>query len=186
MRLMPLLAVVLAAAFLSTGCATKAPAYGISVNDVQQLKSAGNSMVAVKDFEAGPDAHNKGINVRASNVESPVGGSYAAYLADALRQELAAAKKLAPDAEIEVSGVLNKNDLDTSNFSTGFGVIEAHFVVRRKGEVRYDRIISNRTQFSSSFLGAVAIPHAIAAYPNLVQGLLTNLCNDSDFIAALK
>jgi hypothetical protein len=186
MRIFPLLALVLAASFLSTGCALTAPVYGISVSDVQQLKSAGNAPVAVKPFEAGPDANDSGIGVRASSATSPVNNSYAAYLTDALKQELSAANKLAPDAQIEVSGVLTKNDLNTSSFSTGYGDIEARFIVKRKGEVRYDHVKSNHTEFESSFVGAVAIPHAVNAYPNLVQGLLTNLCNDPAFIAALK
>jgi hypothetical protein len=179
-------ACVLSASILSTGCALTAPAYSISVSDVEQLKSAGDTQVSVGAFSPGKDSHDGGITVRAAVANSPVGGSYAAYLADALKQELALAKKLGPDAEIEVSGVLTKNDLSAASFDTGTGDIEAHFVVKRKGLVIYDEVKSNHIEFASSFLGSVAIPHAVAAYPGMVQGLLTNLCNDPDFIAALK
>ena len=76
--------------------------------------------------------------------------------------------------------------LRLGSFSTGHGDIEARFIVKRGGTVRYDGTKSNHSEWDSSFLGAVAIPKGQQAYPTLVQGLLSNLYSDPAFVAALK
>lgn len=114
------------------------------------------------------------------------GADYAAYVADALRAELEMAQRLDPKATLEISGLLLKNDLDASGFSKGEAEIQAQFIVRRNGQVQFDKVKSANAEWESSFAGAVAIPRAAQNYPLLVQNLLSTLYADAEFLAAIR
>jgi hypothetical protein len=178
------------AVLLASGCAMQAPRYQASIDNVEVLKQAPNSMnLGGFSVQAGSPAAASGgtaLSVRASPMNSPVGTDYAAYLADALSQELTVAKKLDPKSKIEVSGKLVKNDISAGGFSTNSGEIAAQFVVKKEGVVRFDKAKSASLTWDSSFLGAVAIPKAQQQYPVIVQKLLSLLWGDADFQAALK
>lgn len=119
-------------------------------------------------------------------MQSSVGGDYAAYLADALQQELRLAGKLNPASNLEISGQLLKNDIAAGGFSTNSGEIEARFIVKNDGVQRYDKVQRAELSWDSSFMGAIAIPKAQQQYPAIVQKLLSLLWGDSDFQAAVK
>lgn len=170
----------------SSGCSMMAPQYSTSIPNVQKLKDAGAIKAKVGTFASDNNPGNPNIlGIRAATMESPY-GTYSAYLATALKQELELSGKLAPNSDIEISGTLLKNDLDTSSFSVGYGTIEARFVVKKGSETRYDKVKSAKTEFESSFAGAVAIPKAQQEYPTLVQQLLATLYSDPEFFQALK
>ncbi len=171
----------------TSGCAVVAPKYSASLENVDKLKSISTQSVAVGKFEAIPEKGNSNpISIRGSSLTSPYDNSYALYLAEAMKQELSLAGKLAPDAQIEISGAIRKNDIDISGFSTGNGVIEARFVVTRDGKISYDQIKVINDVWDSSFVGAVAIPRAQERYPIMVQKLLAELYADAAFMDALK
>jgi hypothetical protein len=178
---------VIALVALASGCSMMAPQYSASLTNVQALKDGGDFSAKVGEFSATKDPGNVNpISIRGSSLSSPYGGSYALYLAEAVKQELSLAGKLSSGADVEISGVLQKNDLDGSGFSKGAGVIEARFVVKKSGQVRYDQVKLVNTEWESSFVGAVAIPKAQQEYPVLVQKLLAALYADPAFIKALK
>lgn len=177
----------LAVIVLSTGCAMVAPQYTASLDNVQTLKDSGNYTVKVGEFAATKDkAYASPISIRGSSLASPYGDSYANYVAEALKQELSMAKKLSPDASLEILGTILKNDIDASGASVGWAEIEARFIMKRSGQVRYDQVKSVKHEFPSSFAGAVAIPKAVQEYPVAVQKLLNQLYTDKIFIEALK
>jgi hypothetical protein len=180
------LVVVLSLAAMASGCAMTAPRYTASIDNVQKLKDGAIQPARVGTFRADPEKDNaKTISLRGSSLASPYNNSYAEYLAEALKQELSMAGKLAPDAQIEVSGVLQKNDISIP-ISTGTGDITARFIVTRGGAVRYDQVKSIHDQWESSFVGAIAIPRAQEQYPVMVQKLLAELYADPAFVQALK
>jgi hypothetical protein len=181
------LLLALAVTILSTGCSMMAPQYTSSLDNVQTLKNAGAYKAKVGTFTASNDPANANpIKIRGSSLASPYDNSYGNYLAAAIKQELQLAQKLSPDATVEISGALLKNDLDTSSFTTGFATIEARFVVKKSGALTYDQVKSIKHEFPSSFVGAVAIPRAVQEYEFAVQKLLGVLYADPAFIAALK
>ena len=187
MRRVFLLSVAFVAAALSTGCSMVAPRYSPSLENVQRLKDANVQSASVGSFTATKGKANpKTISIRGSSLNSPYDGSYSRYLSEALKEELSLAGKLASDAQIEVTGALQKNDIDAAGFKTGTGDIEARFVVTRSGTVRYDQVKSIHDEWDSSFMGNVAIPRAQAQYPIMVQKLLGVLYADPAFLAALK
>ncbi len=178
---------VLAATVFSTGCAMVAPTYSASIDNIQVLKDSGNYTAKVGEFTASKDkAYANPISIRGSSLISPYGESYANYVAEALKQELSLAKKLSPDADTEILGTVLKNDINTTGGTLGWAEIEARFIMKRGGQVRYDQVKSIKHEFPSSFAGAVAIPRAVQEYPVAVQKLLNQLYTDKTFIDALK
>ncbi|HUL41102.1 MAG TPA: hypothetical protein VLV32_04245 [Burkholderiales bacterium] len=170
-----------------SGCSLMAPKYTASMENVQELKDAGDYTAKVGQFHSQPGPGNANpISLRGNSLLSPYADSYANYVAEAIKQELTLAGKLSPDAVVEVSGVLLKNDLDAATFGMGQGDIEARFVVKKSGQVRYDKVVSAHYEWESSFAGAIAIPRAQQAYPELVQKLLATLYADRSFVQALK
>lgn len=183
----PLLAAVAVACALLSGCAINAPAYQPSIGNVEQLKKSAPAPVNVGSFSVRPGIEGAGsISLRGNPMASPIGGDYAAYLADALRKDLMLAGKLDPKSGIEISGQLLKNDIAAGGFSTNSGEIEARFVVRRDNLERYNVVHRATDTWESSFVGAVAIPKAQQQYPVLVQKLLGLLFGDAQFQAAIK
>jgi hypothetical protein len=166
------------------GCGMLAPPYSPSIEHVEKLKRVGGS-AAIGPATATPGL-SATIGIRASSMSSPVGNGFAAYLADALTQELRLAGKLDPKSSVEISVVLIKNDISAAGFSTNSGEIEARFVVKRGGTPRYDKVKRAETSWDSHFMGAIAIPKAQQEYPGLVQKLLTVLLDDADFVATLN
>ena len=126
------------------------------------------------------------LSIRGSSLSSPYQGSYGAYLAAAINQELEFAKKLSQDSGVEITGAVLKNNIDASGFSTGTIDIQARFIVKRNGQARYNNVMMVHHEFPSSFAGAVAIPRAVQEYPVAVQRLLASLYADKAFINALK
>lgn len=171
-----------------SGCATwKAPAYQPSVANVSTLKTATNSTVAVGAFSVKTDMPGATtLPLRAVTLASSVGTSFADYLAQALKAELELAQRFDPKTTIEITGVLTKNVLNADGMTKGQGEIEAQFVVRRNGEVRFDKLKSGTAEWPSSFMGNIAIPNAAQSYPLLVQNLLTALYADPDFLSAIR
>lgn len=172
---------------MASGCSFMAPQYSASLTNVQKLKDAGEISAKVGEFSSAKDPANVNpISIRGSSLDSPYAGSYALYLAEAIKQEFSLAGKLSPGADVEISGVLQKNDIDASGISKGTGMMEARFVVKKSGQIRYDQVKLVNSEWESSFAGAIALPKAQQEYPVMVQKLLAMLYGDTAFIKALK
>ena len=167
-------------------CALQAPRYQPSIDNVEQIKKTAIRPAVLGSFTVQANAGGDAISLRGSSMTSPVGATYADYLADALRQELALAGKLDPKSTLEISGVLVKNDIAAGGIATNSGEVEAKFVVKSAGKVNYDAVKRAEMSWDSSFVGAVAIPKAQQQYPLIVQQLLAKLLADPQFQAALR
>jgi hypothetical protein len=161
------------------GCSMLAPAYTASLENTDRLIRAGLAPTKVGTFSAQAPARNVSISVRGKTM-TPSQGTYAAYLADAIRQDLELARLLNPAANSEISGVLLKNDMD----GAGTGVIEARIIVRVGARVRFDKIKAAEHRWQARYLDA--IPRAQQEYAVLVRTLVSELFIDPEFIAALK
>ncbi len=169
------------------GCALGTVPYQPSIDSVERLRGAGLAPIAVGEFSVARDATGgTTISLRGNPMSSSVGANYADYLAAALRQELELARLLDPKASVEVGGMLMRNDISAGGISTNSGEIEARFVVRRAGQVRFDRTKRAALSWESGFMAATAIPAAQQHYPLMVQKLLGALFADPDFIAACR
>ncbi len=182
----PTLLLVLLAALLH-GCAIQAPAYSPSAPGIERVRNSGIQPVNLGSFTVRPGATGAdSISLRGNPMTSPVGANYAAYLAEALRTELRLAGKLDPKSTLEISGELLANDIAAGGIATNSGHIEARFVVKVGGQIRYDAVKRAEDSWDSSFVGAIAVPKAQQQYPLLVQQLIGKLWADGTFLAALK
>ncbi|NRR31316.1 hypothetical protein HSX11_14110 [Oxalobacteraceae bacterium] len=173
-------------ALLATGCTTVAPNYSVSFPNVETLKQAGPIQAKVGEFNS-TVAEGKGsaISMRGNKMISPYKESFAAYVAEAVKQEFSLAGKLSPTSINEVTGTLLQNDIDAA-IGTAKGDIQVRILVKKNGAIAYDQVKSAHTEWESSFAGAIAIPRATQEYTVLVQKVLGSLYVDPAFIAALK
>jgi hypothetical protein len=172
---------------LATGCSLMAPNYNPSIENVQKLRDSGAGKARVGAFEPrlASGQSDESIQLRGAGMQSPY-GKFSAYIQEAIKLEFSTAQLLDDKAQIEIGGVVMKNDVSVGGISEGFGEIEARVIVKRDGQVRYDKVNFARHTFETSFAGAVAIPAGQRAYPELVQKFLAVLYSDPEFIAALR
>jgi hypothetical protein len=181
------LSVAIAALAVMTGCATKAPPYQPSIDNVNALKRGGASTAGVGSFATQPGAPGAAsLQLRAVSMTPPSGSSYAQYLEDALKAELEMAQRLNPKGNTVITGTLLKNNINAGGFSTNDGEVEARFVVRRDGAVRFEKTKRGTAQWDSHFVGNIAIPKAQQSYTLIVQSLLASLYADPEFQAAIR
>jgi len=173
---------------LFTGCTIVAPKYTSSPTNINQLRDTASIGVKIGEFQADPRAREgmASISLRGNSMESPYANSYAEYLKEALRQDLEEAHLLDANSTVEISGMLVHNEVNIAGFSKGHALVEARFVIKRSGQVAFDKVKTVKDEWESSFAGAIAIPKAQQNYPLVVQKLLTLLYSDADFIAALN
>jgi hypothetical protein len=178
---------MLAASLFATGCAGPAPNYAPSIDNVEALKKSGITAPNVGTVTVSADLPGgKSLSLRANTMVSPVGANFGDYIATALRQELDLAKLLNAQSGLEISGALLRNNIDAGGISTNEGQIEARFVVKRGGQVRFDKVKRIEHKWESSFAGAVAIPLAANNYPVMVQKLISSLVADPEFVQSLR
>ena len=175
----------IAAVAILSGCAAKAPNYNPNPESAQKLQAARVQPAAVGEFKADANVSDTSIVLRASTMV-PEQGTFSKYLADAIRNELDLVKLYSPSSTTVISGMLMKNDMNTGVAMTGEGAIEARFVVKRDGVVRFDKLKKAAIQWDTNYFGAIAIPRARNEYTRLVQTLVAELFADPDFVAALK
>lgn len=178
---------VAATAVLLSGCAGPSPHYAPSIDNVELLKKSGAQPARVGAFDVAPGLPGAtALSLRANTMVSSVGGHFGDYLAAALRSELELARLYNPQSGTDVSGTLLKNNIDAGGLSTNNGQIEARFVVRRGGQVRFDKNKAIAHEWPGAFMGADAIPAAANNYPVMVRKLIAALIADPEFINALK
>lgn len=112
--------------------------------------------------------------------------SFGQYLQAALLQELKGAKLWSGVSPLVVSGKLVENDIDISGFSKGDGTIAVEFTITNNDKVVFNKLVSAKHEWESSFIGAIAIPNGQANYPILIQTLFKTLFTDKAFLDAAK
>lgn len=187
MRLFYSVAVV-AAASLLVGCgSTPMQAPTSTFENTVKLRNASLAPAAVGEFvlqQGQPASKERSVKIRGRTLYSPIDQSYSKYLKETLNQELKAANLLDAKSNIQISGFLVDSDADAP-MGTGTGFLTARFVVTREGKVAYDRQLSTRLEWESSFVAAIAIPAAARNYAFLYKKLVGKLFDDPDFRQAL-
>lgn len=168
---------------IATGCSTMAPTYQESVDNVKKLQSANAQKVTVGKFTGKPEVQE--LSTRSNTFVSPYNSAYSDYIREAVRMEIERAGLLDSSSPTLIEGVLEQNEVD-AGVSTGSQQIRVRFSVRKNAGVVYDKAISVKNEWESSFMGAVALPRARNAYPATVSILLDKLFSDPQFIAAIR
>jgi hypothetical protein len=181
------LAVVFAMSFFIVGCAGPAPNYAPSIDNVEAFKKSGGEAAKVGTISVKADLPGGTVmKLRGNSMFSPRGENFGDYIAFALRQDLELAKMFSAQSDAEISGTLLRNNIDAGGMSTNEGQIEARFVVKRGGQVRFDKIKRIEHRWESAITGPVAIPLAMNNYPVMVQKLIGTLVSDPDFVQSIR
>ena len=181
-------AIVLAGALLMTGCVTlTTPRYQPSVANIELLESSASQPVAVGKFQASAGVPNQEMSVRGNGMRAgSATGTFSGYLHDALIKELKTAGLYVPKSSTQVQGELVRNEINAGVGSDGgSAMISARFEVLRHGRQIYNKTLSAKQNWDSSFIGAIAIPTAVRNYPVVVQKLLAELFGDPAFMRAI-
>ena len=179
----------LASVVLFTGCAQLTMgAPQPTAENTANLRRADLAETRVGSFTldaAKPATLDKGHSMRGVNtLQAPTNSSFAEYVRESLRVELAAAGLLNPQAAAVISGVLLETQLEP-DIGTGKGLIKVRFTVTRGTEKRYEKDLTAKAEWESSFVGAIAIPAAAQNYEGLYRKLVGQLITDPDFRKAL-
>lgn len=177
------LLVVLTLATLFSGCSIMAPNYSPTVKSAQAVKSSNAAPVSLTKATAAKPDLNK-VSLRGNALKSPT-GDYSSYIEQALKKELSDAGLLDTKSTVAIGTQLTKNDIDTS-MAKGKGDLAAVFTVTKNGSKVFEKEITAHEEWESSFVGAIAIPNAMNAYPTLVNDLIVNLFKDKDFLKAIS
>ncbi|MDT8405288.1 hypothetical protein [Sulfuriflexus sp.] len=167
------------------GCAIQAHKYEIAAENIQILKRSGKSAIRVGEFSSASPKINA-LTIRGSTFESPYNGSYEEYLKTAITEDLKQASHYAADSNIEVSGVLLKNEFDASGVNIGTASISARVIVNNAGTEKYNKVVTNNHEWESYFAAFSAVPAAQIGYVDTVRNFLKKLYSDEDFIKACK
>lgn len=170
-----------------TGCASfVAPHYSADYSSIDRLKTTSLGKIAVGEFQPrNPEAAVNKVTLRGAGLV-PASGTFTEYLENAIRTDLTELRLLDATADTRIDATLLKNDIDISGFSTGEGAMDVKLAVSKRGKTVHEKVYSVKTQFESSFAGAVAIPKGQTEYPRLVRTLLQSVYSDPAFTAALK
>lgn len=161
-----------------------APKYQPAVDNTALLiKQTGK--LGVGKFTAAEGVSNHSLTVRASELTGGSDGTFSTYLHDALVTELQTSARYDASSDLQISGVLTRNEL-SSGMSTGTASVGAEFALTRNNQVCFKKTLVADHKWDSSFIGAIAIPAAFDNYPTTVQKLLGQLFADPDFVAAVR
>ncbi|QOT80602.1 hypothetical protein F7R26_024535 [Cupriavidus basilensis] len=158
-----------------------------TIENAAKLRGAGLAPVEVGRFTPDPakgEGMDQGVSIRSNKLRSPVEDSFAQYLRQTLRAELASAGLLDPGADAVVTGVLSDSQVDAP-IGQGTASLGARFVVTRAGNVCYDKQLDVNATWDSPFIGAAAIPQAAGQYEALYRKLVGVLLVDPAFQSAL-
>lgn len=185
---MKILVAAAALAVVASGCAVPMGTPKASLPVLEALRASGLPPMQVGRFAPDPKLKpelDRSVTIRSWTVSSPVDGSFARHLGATLTANLRAAGKLDPNAALTVEGLLTDIDVG-SGLPDGHARLSARFSLMRDGRPVFERPLKAEATWSSSFIGAEAIPDASNHFNRLFDDLVLKLVSDPDFKAAAK
>lgn len=169
-----MVALVLVVAGALAGCATQ-PLPGYQVSIANQNSLARLPLGVKYQVSYGKDVAVGTTGVRGLT-SSPPKGSWSAFLADGLQQELVSAGHFGGNTgniEVTVTKIM---------LGDGQAKLSGHFVVTRDGAVIYDKVLAVSSSWESSFMGVIAASNGVGQFGAIFQKLLKKFSDDADFI----
>lgn len=178
-----------AALLIAAGCAQVPMGAPVaSIDNIQKARTSGVAPLAVGNFAlaSGKEpAIDQRVSIRSNTVYSPYGSSFARYLQETLKTDLAAAGLLDAGSSLTLEGSLVDSRLDVPA-GQAHGAVAAVFTLKRAGAMVYEKQHRAEAQWQASFIGVEAIPAAINQYGLLYRRLVGLLLDDADFQAAAR
>lgn len=176
--------VVIALAALE-GCVSLQPAnYRPRYANYSLLSEATMCKVAVRNAASAGAAADR-INMRGAYLVSPVGDSFADFLAAALQEELARGRVLDAQAPRMLDLLVTRNVVDTQ-VGVGSAQMTATVSLSNADGVLFDGQIEARREWSSPFFGASAVERAHQQYAELLADVIYDLFSDPAFVRAMQ
>lgn len=168
----------LAAALTLGGCVTQpVPHYQASV--ANQMTLARLPLDARFRVTTGADPAATQTQVRSMRYAAPGNGSWSDYLNEALRTELTTAGHYDANASATLEATLTELRVVDGQAELG-----GRFVIRRGQTIVYDKALRANTQWDTHFIGVLAASDGLNQASAIFQGLLRQLFDDPDFVAA--
>lgn len=168
------------------GCATRATnRYSPRTENIMKLRNLNDQKVTVGDFNSKAETPSasgdkSSMMCRAAGpIKTPNGRPYYVYIKDAFVDELQMAKVYKSDAEVKITGTVNR-----VNFSSTSG--EWYLGWTLKSSNGKSLSVSNTSSFTTSFNAAVACDEAAKAFSPAVQDLVAKTVNHPKFKTLLK
>jgi hypothetical protein len=159
-----------------SGCAFNVNPYGVSVSNVEAIKSQKIPKIAVSRFNASVPGRNS-VSCRGTGViQTPNGLSFESYIEKALIDELKLADAYDPNSSYSLEGNLDSID---SNASVGTAYWTINLTVKSKNEPGYT--ISTRHSFSANWIGDKACQQVAQAFGPAVQKAIFDVVSDPRF-----
>jgi hypothetical protein len=163
------------------GCSTPVTNYQGSVSNLEALKMQPGRTLSLGQFKLDPTKSNlNSVSARTTSLKLPSGSNYADYLKQGAKTELETAGRLDANSPLKLEGILLQNDLSAA-IGTGTSTVSARFSISDAGKPVFDKVITQNSQWESSFIGAIAIPAAIREHGAAFQKLLNKLFTNEDF-----
>lgn len=165
---------LLVTASLMSGCAFNASPYGVSVKNVESIKSSNIKPVAVAKFQSAKPGLTS-ITCRAAGPVT-VAPSFEAYIEQALIDELKLAGAYNPSSSIVLSGKLEEVD-----FSSGITDGKWIFTLVVSNSRNESFTTKSTFGFSGSFVADRACQEVAQAFGPAVQKLIDDVVRDPKF-----
>lgn len=165
---------LLVTASLMSGCAFNASPYGVSVKNVESIKSSNIKPVAVAKFQSAKPGLTS-ITCRAAGPVT-VAPSFEAYIEQALIDELKLAGAYNPSSSIVLSGKLEEVD-----FSSGMTDGKWIFTLVVSNSRNESFTTKSTFGFSGSFVADRACQEVAQAFGPAVQKLIDDVVRDPKF-----
>ncbi|NEX95122.1 hypothetical protein [Caulobacter sp. 17J65-9] len=176
--------VAVVAGLMLGGCAVgPAAAPQPSLRNLQALRAAEISPLAVGRFTAGPEAPKRKVSIGAAVVSAPGEGTFADHLGETLAAELRAAGKFDPNSPVVVTGVLTRSEVH-SEPPQGHAALTATFTVTREGRAVFEKAFAVHTEWTPEW--PLNIVQAEGAYTGLYNDLVGALVTDPEFRKAVN
>lgn len=180
--------VALAPILLLGGCvAWQAEEPTPTFDAVRAIRSGAFPAVGVGSAVVAPTlgAEGRRVVIRGSSVAAPKPGNFADFLAETLRTELRGAARFDPNAATIISVELTECH-SGENMKRGEAAVGAIFTVERGGRKLFSRPYRVTQQWSSNFLGMMAIPQAFNGFTTLFPKLVEQALSDPEMVSALR
>lgn len=186
---MRLLSAGLSAILLAlTGCAaTPIDPPQTSVTAVRAIIAANIPPMKVGPFVAAKSdrVNDREIRLRAAGIKPPNGSTFSSYMGELITDQLRIVGKHDPRSSLELSGTMVENRANPA-IGQASGTLAFEFLLTRRGELVFRKILRADQRWDSSLIGALAIPEAELQYTALYPKLIENLMQDPEFQGAIK
>ena len=172
---------------LFAGCTSiYASKYNTSFENVVPLRNESLRKIAVDDVRTDPSKQKsvENLSIRLNSFRSPY-GNFAAYLREALMQELGDARILDQKSSTRLTATIMKNEFSCGT-AAGSAALAARFVVTNGKENLFDKVKEADIKWDSAFAANSAAPLAQTKYSDVYKRLLQTIFADIDFLNALR